>query len=117
MRQPVFHAVAAGAIEELEELVQSVDLVDVLEDGVGEEEEPEEEETVLIPDEGTTLCQQCYGYMTEGRVDPSDGSWYCTACWQAYGMTSEDGGDGEGGQGEGGFIGMNLGGLFDEDDY
>ena len=114
MRQPVFHAVAAGAIEELEELVQSVDLVDVLEDGAGEAEEPEEEETVLIPDEGTTLCQQCYGYMTDGRVDPSDGSWYCTACWQAYGMTSEDGEDGEGAEA---FIGMNLGGLFDEDDY
>ena len=113
----MFHTVAVGAIEELEELVQSVDLVDVLEDGAGEAEEPEEEETVLIPDEGTTLCQQCYGYMTDGRVDSSDGSWYCTACWQAYGMDTEEGEGEKNGEGEGGFIGMNLGGLFDEDDY
>ena len=35
----MFHTVAVGAIEELEELVQSVDLVDVLEDGAGEEED------------------------------------------------------------------------------
>ena len=60
-------AAQIGVIEDLQDYVQSVDLIDVTDDT------SESTQTQPELDDGQQ-CKQCYENCADGRVDPSDGA-------------------------------------------
>ena len=62
-----------GVIEDLQDYVQSVDLIDVTDDT--------SESTQAQPESDGQQCKQCYDNCADGRVDPTDGA-HVLVLWQ-----------------------------------